>query len=411
MTGDSFFSPRLLVGWIAAAIVTFAVSLYLMGSHDLGADTTGPSSFSRSAVGYAGLAEVLQRLGVDVVKSREDSLDRLTLHSVLVIAEPRPGPKTERIVRTLLDAETILLVLPKWTGRPSKQKPAWLGTAELLPSAEIAWALHLVAPQAEVLQVEKPEWRTNTFAIAPTVDAPIDLIRGTGLRPLIGDDDAMLLGEVKKLNRTIWILSDPDVVSNHGLLRAGNAALAAAMIERLRKGSGRVVFDETIHGFVGVPANPLALLFRFPFVIATLLGAITVALLLWASLGRFGAPQSAPPPLSAGRQTLLQNIAKLVEFTGHQEIMVRRYVLETVRDAGRQLHAPRGLSSAALVAWLQRVGAARGVDVDCAAVIGEAERLTDGRRRSAASLVRLARDIYRWRGEIVDGRTRHPRGR
>lgn len=423
MTADSFFSPRLLVGWIAAAIVTFAVSLYLMGSRDLGADTTGPSSFSRSAIGYAGLAEVLQRSGIDVVKSREDSLDQLTLHSVLVIAEPRPGPKTERIVRTLLDAETILLVLPKWTGRPSKQKPAWLGAAELLPSAEIAWALHLVAPQAEVLRVEKPEWRTNTFAIVPTIDAPVDLIRGTGLRPLIGGADAMLLGELKKLNRTIWILSDSDVVSNHGLPRVGNAALAAAMIERLRKGAGRVVFDETIHGFVGVPANPLALLFRFPFVIATLLGAITVALLLWASLGRFGVPQPAPPPLNAGRQTLLQNIAKLVEFTGHQDIMIRRYVLETVRDAGRQLHAPRGLSSAALVAWLQRVGAARGVDVDCAAVIGEAERLADGRRRNAPTLtlprtrgregrgVRLARDIYRWRGEIVDGRSGHPRGR
>lgn len=412
MTQDTFFSPRLLLGWIVAAIITFAVSLYLMGSHDdLGADTTGPSSFSRSAIGYAGLAAVLQQLGVAVIKSRDESLGKLAGDGVLVIAEPRPSVKTERIVRTLLTADTILLVLPKWTGRPSRQKPAWLGTAELLPSSDIAWALHLVAPQAEVLQVDTAAWQTNTFAIAPSIDAPINLIRGGRLRPLIGGADSMLLGELRERNRTVWILSDPDVVSNHGLPRAGNAALAAAMIERLRKGTGRVVFDETIHGFIGVPTNPLALLFRFPFVIATLLGAITVALLLWASLGRFGAPQPAPAPLGTGRQALLQNIAKLIEFTGHQETMVRRYVLESVRDVGRQLHAPRGLSSAALVAWLQRVGAARGVDVDCTALFGEAERLADGRRRSAASLVRLARDAYRWRGEIVDGRSGHPRGR
>ena len=412
MTQDSFFSPRLLVGWIVAAIITFAVSLYLMGSsHDLGADTVGPSSFSRSAIGYAGLAEVLQHLDIDVVKSRDDTLGKLTRDSVLLIAEPRFGVKTERIVRALLNADIILVVLPKWTGRPSRQKPDWLGAADLLPDSEVAWALHLVAPQADVLQVKTAAWQTNTFAITPTLDAPINLIRGGRLRPLIGSADAMLLGELRDGNRTVWILSDPDVVSNHGLPRVGNAALAAAMIGRLRNGVGRVVFDETIHGFVGVPANPMALLFRFPFVIATLLGAVTVALLLWASLGRFGAPQPAPPPLGAGRQTLLQNIAKLIEFTGHQEIMVRRYVLETVRDAGRQLHAPRGLSGAALVAWLQRVGAARSVDVDCAALIGEAERLADGRRRSAASLVRLARDIYRWRGEIVDGRSGHPRRR
>lgn len=412
MTQNSFFSPRLLLGWIVAAIITFAVSLYLMGSSgDLGADTTGPSSFSRSAIGYAGLAAVLQQLGIDVVKSREDSLDKLTSDGVLVIAEPRPSVKTERIVRTLLSADAILLVLPKWTGLPSRQKPEWLGAAQLLPSAEAAWALHLVAPQADVAQVEKAAWQTNTFAIAPTLDAPIDLIRGGGLRPLIGDADGMLLGEMRNGNRTVWILSDPDVVSNHGLSRVGNAALAVAMFGHLRDGVGHVVFDETIHGFVAVPANPLALLFRFPFVIATLLGAMTVGLLLWASLGRFGAPQPAPPPLGAGRQTLLQNIAKLIEFTGHQEIMVRRYVLETVRDVGRQLHAPRGLSGAALVTWLQRVGAARSVNVDCAALIGEAERLADGRRRSAASLVRLARDAYRWRGEIVDGRSGHPRRR
>jgi len=411
MTSDSLFSPRLLIGWIVAAIITFAVSLYLMGSNDLGGDTTGPSSFSRSAIGYAGLAEVLQQLHIDVVKSRDDSLGKLTLKSVLVIAEPRPGGKTERIMRTLLTADTILLVLPKWIGRPSREKPGWLGKAELLPSAAIEWALHLVAPKAEMLQVDKAAWQTNTFAIEPSLDAPIDLIRGAGLRPLIGSADAMLLGELTDHNRTVWILSDPDIVSNHGLPRVGNAALAAAMIERLRNGAGRVVFDETIHGFAGVPTNPLALLFRFPFVIATLLGAMTVALLLWASLGRFGAPQPAPPPLNAGRQTLLQNIAKLVEFTGHQEMMIKRYVLETVRDVGRQLHAPRGLSGAALVAWLQRVGAARGVDIDCAALVGEAERLADGRRRGAASSVRLARDIYRWRGEIVDGRSEHPRGR
>jgi hypothetical protein len=411
MTRDSLFSPRLLVGWIVAAIITFAVSLYLMGSNELGGDTTGPSSFSRSAIGYAGLAEVLQRLGIDVVKSRDDSLGTLTAKSVLVIAEPRPGAKTERIMRTLLTADTILLVLPKWSGRPSRKKPGWLGEAELIPSVAIEWALHLVAPKAEMLQVEKAAWQTNTFAVEPTLDAPIDLIRGAGLRPLIGSADAMLLGELTDHNRTVWILSDPDVVANHGLPRAGNAALAAAMIERLHNGAGRVVFDETIHGFAGVPTNPLALLVRFPFVIATLLGAMTVALLLWASLGRFGAPQPAPPPLNAGRQTLLQNIAKLVEFTGHQDMMIKRYVLETVRDVGRQLHAPRGLSGAGLVAWLQRVGAARGVDIDCAALVGEAERLADGRRRGAASSVRLARDIYRWRGEIVDGRSEHPHGR
>ena len=148
-----------------------------------------------------------------------------------------------------------------------------------------------------------------------------------------------------------------------------------------------------------------------PFVMATIQGVIAIALLLWATLGRFGTAQPAPAAISSGRQGLLENIAQLVEFSGHQETMVKRYVLETLRDAGRQLHAPRGLSTAALIGWLQRVGAARGVETDCVALVGEAATLDDGRRHDPASLVRLARGIHRWKGEIINGLSRHPRDR
>ena len=138
MNGESIFSRRLLIVWIVAAALTFAVSLYFMGSKDQG-DTVGPSAYSRSAIGYAGIADVLQKLGVDVVKSRYDSLGKLTSGSVLVIAEPRPGPATERTIRTLLKADTVLLILPKWTGAPSRKKSGWLGEAALLSRADAAW--------------------------------------------------------------------------------------------------------------------------------------------------------------------------------------------------------------------------------------------------------------------------------
>lgn len=432
MNGESTFSGRLLIGWIVAAALTFAVSLYFMGSKDQG-DTIGPSAFSRSAIGYAGIADVLQKLGINVVKSRYDSLGKLTPGSVLVIAEPSPGGATEAAIRTLLKADTILLILPKWSGEPSRQKSGWVGKAELLPRADAAWVLHLVAPRADVVRENEASWTTNMLGIAPSIKAPIQLMRGGPLRPLIGDKDGMLLGEIslgggqiillsnppKPLQRnaaashkrTVLVLADPDIVANHGFAEGGNAALAVAMVKRLLARPGKVVFDETLHGFISEPAGPLPLLFRFPFIVATVQGAIAIALLLWATLGRFGAPQPAPPPLGAGRLGLLQNIAKLVEFTGHHEVMIRRYLFETMRDVARQLHAPRGLSTAALVAWLQRVGAARGITTDCGALMSETEALADGRRRSAASLVRLARDIHRWRGEIVDGRARHPHDR
>jgi hypothetical protein len=37
--------------------------------------------------------------------------------------------------------------------------------------------------------------------------------------------------------------------------------------------------------------------------------------------------------------------------------------------------------------------------------------LGESRVRNPASLVRLAREIHRWKGEILDGRSGHPRDR
>ncbi|MBV8751670.1 MAG: hypothetical protein JO328_02300 [Hyphomicrobiales bacterium] len=410
---EPVFSPRLLIGWIGAAVATFALSLYFMGrpGEPGGTDSVGPSTYSRSAIGYAGVADVLQHLGVPIAKSRDNSADKLGKDGVLVLAEPRPTATSEPALRALLDARAVLLVLPKWTGRASEKNPGWLATAEERPTSQAQWVLNLVAGGGEVVrETQPPVWNVNLLAgHQPQLEKPVQLIRSSALRPIVGSPAGILVGELNQ-RRTVWVLADPDVIANHGIARGDNAALALAIINRLRGRKGPVVFDETIHGFVAQPANPLALLFEFPFVVATLQVVAALALLLWATVARFGAPQSAPPPLSAGRQGLLQNVAQLITFAGHGQVMVRRYVQETVRETARQLHAPRGLSGQGLAAWLTRVGQARGVTVDCAAVIGEVEQLPDRRRGDLAPLVRIARDIHRWRREIVDGRSRHSRG-
>jgi len=407
---EPVFSRRLLIAWIVGAVAVFAVSLYFMGGGELGdADVAGPNSYSPSAIGHEGIADVLQQLGFKVVKSRSSSLDKLSEESVLVIAEPQRTPQTEESMRTLLEADTILLVLPKWIGLPSEQHIGWVRGVGEGPTAVAQWALGLVAPGGEIVRERGTvQWTTNTLNITPTPDTPIQLVKSNRLRPIVGAEQGMLVGELVRRDQTIWVLADPDIISNHGLPREGNAALAVALIKALRGEDGSIVFDETVHGLVVRTTSPFLLLFRFPFVVATLQGLMAIALLLWATLGRFGAPQTAPPALRTGREGLLMNMAKLVEFTGHQDVMVKRYVQETVRDAATQLHAPRELSGAALISWLQRVGLARGVEIDCDAVLREAADGAVPRRRNPATLVRLARAIHQWKGEIVDGRPKHP---
>jgi len=405
------FSRKLLLGWIAGAVVIFAASMYLMGGKEQeGPDNTGASTFSRSAIGHAGIFDVLQRLDIPVIKSSSNSLDRLGRGGVLVLAEPNAALRKDDAITQLLKAERVLFVLPKWFGIRSERHPGWLRLVRQRGTFEAKSALSLLVPSMDVVHEEGTvQWTTNELGLAPNVRSPTQLISGTGLRSIIGSDRGMLVGQLTERNRTVLVLADPDVISNHGLAREGNAALAVALIKRLRGPNGTVVFDETIHGYTGSAENPFSLLFRFPFVIATVQGLIAVALLLWATLARFGAPQSVPPPLTAGRAGLLQNMAKLIAFTGHQQVMVRRYVEETFRHVARQLHAPRTLTGDALVAWLKRVGGARGVTVDCSALMQQARELGVAGRRDQASLVRLARDTHRWQGEMLDGRSRHPR--
>jgi hypothetical protein len=245
----------------------------------------------------------------------------------------------------------------------------------------------------------------------------------------------MLLGERRENGRVLWVLSDPDAISNHGL-GDGNATFAVALFDALRAGgtttpdtraggtitpdapaSGTIVFDETVHGFTSVPANPAALLLHKPFTQPGIQAVCALALLLWACMARFGAPEAAPPPLKAGKRDLVRNVADLFDFAGYQHILVRRYVEETIRDVARRLHTPHALTESASLGWLQRVGTDRGVSIDCSAVRARAERLAAAGRRRSLEVFRLPREIWRWKQEMVDGfagsavdRRGHPRG-
>jgi hypothetical protein len=197
-----------------------------------------------------------------------------------------------------------------------------------------------------------------------------------------------------------------------------------ALINKLRGKSGAVVFDETIHGYgyVAPPASPLKLLFTFPYVLATAQGLLAIGLLLWATVGRFGKAEPVPPALGAGKRGLILNVAELLGFAGHHEVVVQRYVQEALRDAARQLHAPPALAEGKLIPWLSRVGALRGVELDCAAIVGRMDEIrAKGAMKAkgsgeAGALMSVARDIYRWRRGIIDGdpgdqiaRGSHPR--
>ncbi len=396
----SLFSPRVLVIWVAVAALLFvAMILFMMfGSPER---PTGPSAYSSSAIGYAGIADTMHRLGAPVVKSRGGSLGKLNAQGLLILAEPMRSI-SQQDLRSLLTAHTVLLVLPKWIGLPSEKTPGWIDDASLVSLDGARSIARIAVPGADVVRLDAaPSWTTNEIGPTPVIGETPQLLKSDRLRPVVGSSEGMLIGEVANNRHRLWILADPDVLQNHDI--AKNAAFDAALINTLRGADGNIVFDETIHGFTEEPASPFRMLFEWPFVLATIQGLVAIALLLWATMGRFGLPLTAPATLPSGKTRLIENTAKLFARARHQPVIVRRYVHAVIRDAGRALHAPAGLSDQTLIAWLQRTGQARGVEVDCAAVLSAAGEMGGGSRRSYPSMAALARDIFRWKQEIVDG--------
>jgi hypothetical protein len=350
-------------------------------------DPVGPTIYSKSALGHAAFYRLLQTLDVPVSASEAGSGAHLAAGSVLVIAEPRADETTLQEVRAMLSAETVLLVLPKRIGRADPKRPNWIGEDQLVPETTADKVLHLVDPAATIAR------RTGDPPAGGPSIRGLQLIHSKMLHPLLAVGDGILVGERREQGRRVAVLSDPDMISNHGLALGGNAAAAADLIQDLRAGrDGTVVFDEFVHGFSPHAFHMLGILFQFPFVLVTMQVGLAVALAIWAATGRFGMPAVLAPPIEAGKRSLIEAGARLLDRWGKTDSLTERYFEAMVRDAGREMRAPRGSDVPALLKWFAQSGRAAP-----AAAAG-------GTRQSA-------QEIYAWRKELIGGPDKHTKHR
>ena len=414
------FSPRAIALLLACAVALFALSI-LLHAYDTSPRATGgkhgPGSYSTSALGSAGLYDTLRRLDRPVSRSVGNALAMTGARGTLILDEPDLNRLDDADRLKLMTAPRLLLILPKWQGIADEGRPAWIAEAKpvspLVAQQTAALVTAMIKGDSDIIRREWPAgWSVNTLGIKPTGSGIVQLLRSRSLRPLVGTADAMLLGELRKDNTVIWVLSDPDVLANHGFGKGDNAAFMLALIDTLRAGNNTdltapIVFDETVHGFRQAEGSPIKLAFRFPFVLVTLLAAVSAGLLLLAGTGRFGAPRPVPPELDFGKAGLLVNSAHLLDYAGHHALMLNRYVRMSLHNAGRSLHAPPGLSDTALAAWLDRIGKARGLSTSCAEIVRTAAALTVHDTRNLDRLFACARDIHRWKGELLHGSASH----
>jgi len=393
---------------VALASLGVMVALTIMGPP--AKTSAGSDGYSVSAIGHQGLVRLLEQLDVPVVLSRNDSATKAK-RGLLVIAEPKTTDKEKaRLELMIADApRAILVVLPKWYGYTADDGK-WIADAQLQPITELEHVLAAIGiPDSDPISrtPAAPKWTAHEPFPLPVISSQVQGIAKDLLVSSIDDGTRTLLGHFSHEGKEIWVLADPDVLNNAGLREPANAALAVALIDRLREG-GPVVFDETVHGNAQAPSL-LRVLFEFPLVLATMQVLICAVLVLWAAMVRFGPKRAPPPPLSPGKDFLIANTAALLRYGGHDHDALERYLAANVQVVRRALHAPElegpgpgpgpgGDLAPALVTWLEHVRKLRGARTSLVDL-----QLEIASAREARHILELADQVYRWRQEMIHG--------
>lgn len=375
-----------------------AVALTVIGSDpNKNTVSAGADSYSVSAIGHRGLVEILEKLDIPVIKSRGDSAHKAE-HGLLIVIEPTVSDEASKTrLRDLVQAAPrVLVVLPKWYGSAA-MGDEWIDEAYLLPHSEVDDVLRSLGLRYTVslsrIGKTATDFRGEGLVKSPvirydpqTVDVgenfEATVHDGLGYALLFEDDH-------------VAVLTDPDVMNNHGLRVPENALFTINLIERLREG-GPVIIDEVIHGYAQQPSL-LRTLFRFPLVLATMQVLICALLAIWAAMVRFGPKRAAPPPIAPGKDFLIQNTAALLRYGGHHANALQRYLVQSVAAVRHALHAP-ALPPTQLTAWLENIRKIRGgsislVDLEREAITADSPQRT----------VEVADRVYRWRMEMING--------
>ena len=401
MTGDHSraFSPMVTLVLVLVGCVSLA-GLGLLAAYEpelRSGDNGQGHALSRSAVGFAAVARLLERSGTPVVM-RRGALSATAADGLLVLT-PAAGARAERL-SDIEHSGPVLVVLPKWVTIPHPVRRGWIRAAGDVPREAAlkvlpaAWREGLTLeqrPGTAAVRLSRPDGRP--VGVQPGIE-DLRTLSGPGWIPVVVDEAGR--GVLVMNSKTgVYVLADPDFLDTAGMKSLAGARAAIEMLSVIRAEGAPVVFDLTLHGFER-SLNPLRLMLEPPLLGATLCLLAALILVGVQAAVRFGPAQGQVRAVALGKRALADNTAGLVRMARREHRMATPYAEMTRADAARAVGAPRGLEGAELDGVLDRLGATRGASHRISDLIERARAA-----RSKGELMQVARDLYRWKQEMM----------
>ena len=354
-------------------------------------------ALSRSAVGFAAVARLLEKSGTPVVM-RRGALSATAGEGLLVLT-PALGTSPTRL-SDIEHAGPVLVVLPKWVTIPHPARRSWVRAAGDVPDFAALkvlpepWRQGLTLqrrPGTAAVRLARPDGRP--IGVQPRIEN-LRTLSGPGWVPVVVDEAGR---GVLVMNQTtgVYVLADPDFLDTAGMKTLAGARAAIDMLSVIRAEGVPVVFDLTLHGFER-SLNPLRLMLEPPLLGATLCLLAAMILVGVQAAVRFGPAQGQARAVALGKRALADNTAGLVRMARREHRMAAPYAEMVRAETARAVGAPRGLEGDELDPVLDRLGAASGVSHRISNLIERARAA-----RTKADLMEVARDLYRWRLEMM----------
>ena len=339
-------------------------------------------ALQRSLMGNSGLVVWLKSEGHPISRHRVGNPDLQTLglrilplHDTDLFAMER-APRDQQeylysatdknigriVLKRKVQQAPTLVIYPKWqramrlSGYAHESLRAPLDEVQRVLGQSFFSFAKIRRPKDRTMEFKQPGVGTAVI-FAPQVFTEVNRKKCS---QVIGDAEVSLLIVCKNGDGLVWLLSDPDLLNNHGLSLGDNARIGANFLAGVAGGK-RIILDETVYEYTAKTGEPhmrswadLARFFSFPLLMLWIGAGVLMGLLLWRSFVRARPVRRVfDDQIGASKTVSLRAKARLFRAAGHDAELMEAHVTERCQAAAAAIFGPHRRAGSAMLALLQ----------------------------------------------------------